>query len=272
MRKFFRSKSKKIATIAIAFGLALALIPAVNVFADWGPDRPTFTWANPATYITFNSITDNPQAGNERSFYGVRDVNNPQTSKTLTVQDNQELVFQVYFHNNAASNLNLVATNTRVKMLLPPNPTTSAISYAYISADNATPAVVGDTVQVTGARPFTLSYENGTAQIWNEVLRGTVLNDSIVTNNGALIGYDKLTGELPGCSHFSGYATIKVRVHMPTPPAPATTTPAAPAVTPGSGKPGGTLPNTGPGDIAGLFVGTSALGGVGHYLITRRRH
>ena len=31
------------------------------------------------------------------------------------------------------------------------------------------------------------------------------------------------------------------------------------------------LPNTGAGDIAGLFVGTSVLGTAGHYLVTRRR-
>ncbi len=269
MRKFFGSK--KITTMVIAVAIALALVPAVKVLADWGPARPTFTWAAPATYITFNSITDNPQAGDERSFYGVRDVNNSQTVKTINVQDNEELVFQIYFHNNAASNLNLVATNTRVKMLFPTNPVTSAISYAYISADNATPSVVGDTVQMTGPRPFTLSYENGTAQIWNEVLRGTLLSDSIVTNTGALVGYDKLTGELPGCSHFSGYATVKVRVHMPTPSTPATTTPATPSVAPGPGKPSGTLPNTGPGDVVELFAGTSVLGGAGHFLVTRRR-
>jgi hypothetical protein len=31
------------------------------------------------------------------------------------------------------------------------------------------------------------------------------------------------------------------------------------------------LPNTGPGDVAELFVGTSGLGAVGHFLVNRRR-
>lgn len=269
MRKFFRSK--KITTLVIALAFALALVPAVKVFADWGPSRPTFTWVDPATYVTFNSITDNPQVGDERAFLSGKDINSTgNVVDNINVTDNEEVVLRVFYHNNAASNLNLVSTNTRVKIFLPTKAATSTFATSFIVSDNANPRAVTDTVNFTGPRPFTLEYEPGTAQIWNNVFRGTVLNDNIVNNTGALIGFDKLTGEVPGCAEFSGYVTIKVRVHMPT-PAPATTPVPTPTPTPGPGKPGGTLPNTGPGDIAGLFVGTSALGGVGHYLITRRR-
>ena len=41
------------------------------------------------------------------------------------------------------------------------------------------------------------------------------------------------------------------------------TTPTTPATT--------SLPNTGPGDVLELFAGTSAFGGVGHYIVSRRR-
>lgn len=277
MRKFLGFK--KVAIVAITIGLVLALLPATQALADWGPSRPTFSWNHPASYITFNSITDNPQYGDERTFFGVRDIGITQTSKSIKVKDNQELVFQIYFHNNAADNLNLVATNTRVRIALPKTPSANTFSTAHITADNATPADVGDTVALTGDRPFTVEYQPGTAQIWNNVLRGTLLSDSIVAAGGALIGYDKINGELPGCAQFSGYVTIKVRVRMPAAPTPVPTptptptpTPVpTPTPTPGPGKPGGSLPSTGPGEVAGLFVGTSVLGAAGHYLVTRRR-
>lgn len=48
-------------------------------------------------------------------------------------------------------------------------------------------------------------------------------------------------------------------------------TPVTPQVQATTTTPAKSLPNTGPGDIAELFVGTSAFGGVGHYLISRRK-
>lgn len=214
MRIFNTLRSRMIAA-GIVTGIAAA--SAVAVHAGWGPDRPTFTWAHPATYVTFNSMTDNPKYGDERPFYDVRDANSNTNQDKINVHDNQELVFRVYYHNNAASNLNKVAKNTHVSMLLPKTPSTNTWSTAYISADNASPKVVGDTVELTGDLPFTLEYEKGTAQLWNNVFRGKALSDDITTSSGALIGYDKIDGKVPGCEQYSGYITIKVKVHMPQP-------------------------------------------------------
>ena len=53
-----------------------AIIAGTGIFAGvlhaWGPDRTTFTMANPATHVTFNSITDNPKHGDERNFVQIR--------------------------------------------------------------------------------------------------------------------------------------------------------------------------------------------------------
>jgi hypothetical protein len=62
----------KKASFIVSAVLAVVIIPAV-AFA-YGPDRPTFTMANPATYVTFNSITDDPAVGDERNFFRVRDL------------------------------------------------------------------------------------------------------------------------------------------------------------------------------------------------------
>ena len=58
---------------AIVAMVAAAIIVPAALFA-WGPSRQTFTTAQPADYITFNSIVDNPAHGDERNFVQVREA------------------------------------------------------------------------------------------------------------------------------------------------------------------------------------------------------
>src|SRR5438105_4384731 len=132
--------------------IATGVVGAAAVYAavQFGPDRPTFTWAHPADHITFNSITDNPDSsvGDERTFVSARDAASSDKltySKNLTVKDNEEVVVRVFYHNDAASNLNLVATNTKVRVLLPTGTSKTPQIAGYISADNATPSMVWST-------------------------------------------------------------------------------------------------------------------------------
>ncbi len=54
--------------IYVLIFIALAVfIPTLAIFA-YGPERETFTIEKPASYITFNSITNNPNYGDERNF------------------------------------------------------------------------------------------------------------------------------------------------------------------------------------------------------------
>ena len=253
----------KVASVLAAF--AIVSLPA-SALATWGPVRPTFTWAHPATYVTFDSITDNPEYGDERPFLDVRDLNSAAVTDKITVTNNEELVLRVFFHNNASANLHLVSQNTRVKVLLPHTPSTATYAAGYIMSDNASPKVVTDTVDFVGPSNFTLSYEPGTAQLWTDAAHGLTMSDSIVTNSGALIGYATLDGKVPGCSAYEGFVTFKVRVSMPTTP-----TPQPPTPTPTPTHTATALPNTGPGDVVGLFAGASAAGGATHYFVSRRR-
>ncbi len=50
-----------------------------------------------------------------------------------------------------------------------------------------------------------------------------------------------------------------------------TITVATPPTTPPATPPAKTLPNTGAGDVLGIFTGASAAGGVGHYIVARRK-
>lgn len=205
--------SKRLAGF-VGLGIVTTIAVAAVAYAavSFGPSRPTFTWAKPATYITFNSITDNPVWGDERFLVKARDVNagsNTYSTK-MSVSDNQELLVAVYFHNNAAANLNLVAKNTKVKVDLPSGTAASQELKAFISADNATPQTVFSTMDLTSANPFNLEFIAGSAQLKTNFVT-TTLSDSIV-KDGVLVGTKGPDGNVPGCGEFSGYATFRVRV------------------------------------------------------------
>lgn len=226
--RIFKITRKRLVVLALVASLALVPVMGLknNAKATWGPvsNRPTYTWANPADHITFDSITNNPVVGDERPFFSGKVITDSgNVVDIIQVNDNDEVSLRVFFHNDAASNLNLVATNTRVQIQLPHTEATTTFALADITADNATPGDIWDTVNFTGARPFTMEYEPGTAQLWNNVFQGLTLSDNIVTSGGTLIGYNSADGRVPGCEQYSGYVTIKVRIHMQ--PVPVTVTP-----------------------------------------------
>jgi len=119
MRTFSSKRLAGLFGLALVAGIALTAVAYAAV--TWGPSRSTFTWAHPATYITFNSFTDNPVWGDERFFIKARDVNAGTSTYTnsIKVSDNQELLVTTFFHNNADSGLNLTATGVRAKVTLP---------------------------------------------------------------------------------------------------------------------------------------------------------
>lgn len=205
--------------VALASIFAIIGISAV-AFASFGPSRPTYTWAVPADHITFNSITDNPVVGDERAFLRGAITTAASYSDPVTgVQDGDTVKLIMYVHNNAAENLGLVAVNTTVKVDLPSSSAANQTVTGYVRADNATPVEVYDTVDIAslGGKDFTMTYIPGSAKLTNNVFTsGIALSDSIVTT-GALIGYDSINGEIPGCDPYSGWVTLKVSIDIPNP-------------------------------------------------------
>jgi uncharacterized repeat protein (TIGR01451 family)/LPXTG-motif cell wall-anchored protein len=206
---------------AVVAMLAAAVIVPAAVFA-WGPDRPTFKVNDPADYITFNSITDNPNVGDERNFVVVKDAANTNDGgwqDNITVQPGKEYLVRVYVHNNAASSLNLTALNTRV-MASVPNTTGKNVSISgFVTADNATPNKIWDDIHFNSGQDFNLTYVPGSAEIYNNGYAaggaGKSLPDSIVTNSGALIGYNGPDGKVPGCFQYANYVYFKVKPQFP---------------------------------------------------------
>jgi uncharacterized repeat protein (TIGR01451 family) len=217
MKKLFSHLPKKV-LITLA-GVFAVIGIAVGVQAAFGPNRPTYTMANPADHITFNSITDNPIIGDERYFLkgalpGAADFTDPVTNVT----DGQEITLLMFVHNDAAAELDLVAKNTTVKIAIPQGSKQGQQITGYVSANNAQPTEVWDTLDISGGNNeyFELEYVAGSAKWKNNHFTGDgiTLPDSIVTT-GALVGNTSLNGEIPGCAEFSGWVTLKVKVNMP---------------------------------------------------------
>lgn len=199
----------------IAVATAVALPLAANA---WGPDRPTYTIEKPADNITFNSITNNPNLGDERNFVTIREKGTTGTWKdSVEVQAGKEYEVSVYVHNNAGANLNLVAEQVKAKVNLPTNTAKSIEVQGFISASNATPKEVYDHATFTSKTDFNLAYVEGSARYHNNVFgkygegAGTPLPESIFTSAGATLGYDKLDGKIPGCFQYAGVVVFTVK-------------------------------------------------------------
>ena len=227
MRKLFsmfRKSPKQVAAV-IAMVAAVIIIPATLL--AWGPARDTYTMASPADHVTFNSITDNPVQGDERNFMQVREATagNETYADSISLTANKEYVVNMYYHNNAASNLNAsgvgIAHGAYIKAAIPadvPQGSNGTKAVGYIGASNATPSEVWDDISFknTTSSDMYLSFIPGSATIHNfGKTNGLTMPDSIVTN-GTSLGYDLLNGDLPGCNEYSGYVTFRVKATQST--------------------------------------------------------
>lgn len=211
----------------IATLVAAVAVPAMLV--AWGPSRPTFTMANPASYVTFNSITDNPKHGDERNFVQIRDyTSNGQFGENVDLVPGNEYEVYVFYHNNASSDLNDAANDykgiaqdsfMRVQMPATVAGETDARVTGFVGASNATPEVVWDEAygKNTSSSAVALRYVPNSAEITsNGAINGNKINlTELASSDGAKLGYDAFDGKVPGCTEFSGYVTYRFKVDQP---------------------------------------------------------
>lgn len=214
-------RTTPLAWLAGVVAVTATVLGAQAAIAAWGPERETFTIEKPASFITFNSLTNNQAHGDERNFVQAKPASHLVAGgwkDEVEVTKDEEFLVRVYVHNNAAANLNLISENTRVKVAIPTETGEQGQLGAWITSDNATPKEVWDDVvfKSAGAK-FNMAYVAGSARYYtNYQLEhgpkdGFVVNDSLVTKDGALIGYDKLDGKIQGCYQYSGILSFKVK-------------------------------------------------------------
>jgi uncharacterized repeat protein (TIGR01451 family) len=228
-------KSAFLKRTALLLGvLAVIVAPLATVSATsdtpWGPDRPTLTLNGNHTpgmdHVQFNSIVNNPNYGDERTFLDAKDSTVTTTggyTDTTQVHAGEIVTLRTYVHNNADPSLNGtnntgpgVALNTKVSIQLPTGTANSLRATSIISASNATPGSVFDTTDFqAGGAQFGVSYVSGSAvQYTHAVPSGLKLSDSIVSG-GALIGNAAADGTIPGCFAYDSFVTIQVKINAP---------------------------------------------------------
>lgn len=227
-------------TVAVVTAALLA-IPVI-AFAGFGPNRPVYDYNKPCNPNdsdkydrcgslegpVFNSFVNTPTYGDERNFARVAEVVDGQSpveadfAETKTAQAGKEYWVRTFVHNNANVSTNDgqgegVARDTKVRVAIAEGTANGVDVMSYVSASNATPGTVWDSATLANSnRAFSVSYVPGSAKIYNRAHQtGLALPDSIVSANGAPIGYDQMNGNVPGCFEFSAYVYVKVKVAAP---------------------------------------------------------
>ena len=199
-----------------------ALIGGGRVFA-WGPERTTYTMANPAESATFNSITDNAAVGDERDFVRIVKVETKEAySNEVILEDGAEYEVYIYYHNDASSTYNKkeydykgLARETRLASAFPVNVKSgerAAVS-GTISSSTTTPEKVWDEayVKAEDGKEFNLAYKEGSAKIYNDwEANGSTLSTAMFSEKGTFLGLDELDGLILGCDEFSGQVVYKL--------------------------------------------------------------
>lgn len=205
----------------VAIVAAAIIVPAAAL--AWGPDRAVFTGNTPASYPVFNSMTDNPVVGDERNFVRIRESGTGNYTNQVNFVPGKVYEVSVYYHNNAASNLNASgkgqAKDATLKMEVP-NVVTGGVNASLtgtISASNTNPLKVWDEAygKNTTNSDIALRYVSGSARFTSQgAINGQTVPDTLFTT-GAKLGYSAQDGVVPGCNEFSGYVTFQLRVDQP---------------------------------------------------------
>lgn len=232
IRKIVGSHKKLMLAVA---GMTMLVALPLAVKAEFYPNRPTYDYNKPCNTNdsdkydrcgslegpVFNSFVNTPSYGDERTFLDARRSDQTASGSYKNVlpdvtKGSQEVVMRMYVHNNANQTTNAsgkgIAKNTKVRIALPQNEDDALRAVGYISADNATPKVVEDTVDMTSTEKFRVDYVADSAVIYsNGSVNGQKLSNNVVTT-GAPIGHDSLNGDLPGCFEYEAVVQIKVKI------------------------------------------------------------
>lgn len=214
--------------LSVVMALGVFATPLTAVAGFFPADRQTYTCTTPtqcdgADHVQFNSFTNNPVVGDERPFFA-GSLNGANVQDRIKVKDGDEIVLRAYVHNNADPNKiganAALAKNVKIKVLIPTAKQTDQNLVAFISASNASPAMINDTMSLYGDKAFNLQYVAGSAKFDHKAdginLISEKLNDTVVADGTYL-------GDMHGCFAYSGYVTLRVKVVMDKTPPPVST-------------------------------------------------
>lgn len=217
-------KKQKLMRLGVAASvLAVPFLVVTSAFA-FGPERETYTMANPADHAVFNSIVDNNVVGDERDFVRISEKREDGSFvNELELEPGKTYEVQIYYHNDASETYNDsahnyigVARDTRMSSTFPEriNKGEQKAITGRITSTTTDPEAVWDEAYVTAKEDLTLHYVPGTAKIYNQwATNGSILPTSLFSTEGTFIGQDELDGLIMGCGRFSGQVLYTITAH-----------------------------------------------------------
>ena len=214
-----------ISASAAAIVAGASMVP-VNVLA-WGDSsngRATYTLEQInadklGNTITFNSIT-NGKIGDERNFVGAKLANSTSDkweSDNITVKDGDVLTVLLYVHNNSPKGVNAIAEGVSASFSIPTTVGKTQTIVGYLNSSNATPNRYWDEIRLNSSENFYVEFVEGSAKYTNADANGKErsfsLSNDIIAAAGAVLGYDKMDGKIPGCYEYDGFVTMQVKIH-----------------------------------------------------------
>lgn len=200
---------------------------SLDVIQDYYyPVRPLFSFQSRPTYVTLNSIKDDPAW---TPGYGSNGVNTNHYENefflgslagqknyrhALMVTAGNSYDFLLFYHNDALpGSRNATAHNTRVKVYLPGNFAGYYLADATISADNAIPQTVGSKLILASREPKIFLATDGDVSI--TPTRGTTkhVDPQLLWSSGGgmMVDCGGPSGDLPADDDCSGIVSFRIK-------------------------------------------------------------
>ncbi len=209
-----------LAAAAVTVAASALIAPAsVNAWGDSSNGRESYTIADInngklGDKIVFNSISDS-KIGDEKNFVGAKVSSvaaDTWNANEIEAKDGETYTVRLYVHNNSPKGTEKIAEGVKATFAVPTAVAKKHTIVGYLDSTNATPTRYWDEIVFTSSDDFYLEYVDGSARYTNAKL-GTVALPNEVITSGAMLGYDKLDGKIPGCYEYDGVVTIQVKVH-----------------------------------------------------------
>ena len=222
-----------VVSLILLFGIVLQAAKNQHyaLGSEWGDNgggRTSYTTKQINSGVLGNTIVFNSvraKAFDERNFVDARvfddiddRVDTTWENNEIIVEDDKEYLLRLYVHNNNPNGEQATAKNVRAAFNIPMETATSLTVWGLLFCDNASPSEYWDSVNLISDTPFHLEYMYGSTTLFNSGIGqgdGYTLSDEVVTkaasNNGVLIGYSELNGDIPGGLQYASYITIRVK-------------------------------------------------------------
>ncbi len=225
-----------------AASLAALLVASLcsSAYAEFYPDRPVYDYEKRAADCSklrtadtvrsrcgaadgpvFDSFVNTPSYGDERAFVDARLGTRMERGAYANVldvgkPDGRVVVVRLYVNNGANEALGPRSTahGARVQIKLPTASGRALRVVGLISADDATPSPVADTVDFVADKEFKLEYVPGASLLYTDATYardGQPLGASVVAN-GALISNTGVPGEFE--AGFDKDAQVQIRLRV----------------------------------------------------------